>query len=232
MGAHAGGLSRNPAGRLLWHVVGEETISRSDWKNPYFCLSLHLRVVSGSGRPCSRISYWNDLDSARAFSDQVVRWNADETVSRDGLVYFVIGSMLIQASQGARQEDVRTPTRVNRALQVLEDRHCDKISVPQLARAAGLSSSHLHALFREHFNASPHEMIIRYRLRTAREQLAGTDRSIKEIALGCGFSSAAAFCHSFRSQSGETPLAYRNRQLGRNSTRLVRLPLPSRDDAP
>ena len=202
-------------GHLLWHVEGEETISRSDWKNPYFCLSLHLRVIGVSSRQCPRISYWTDVESARVFCDQVVRWNADETVNRDGLAHFLIGSMLIQASQSARKEDVRVPTRLARALQVVEDRHCEKISVPQLACAAGLSCSHLHALFREHFDASPHEMMIRYRLRTAREQLAGTDRSIKEIALGCGFTSAAAFCHAFRSQSGETPLAYRNRQLGR-----------------
>ncbi len=96
-------------GHLLWHVVGEETISRSDWKNPYFCLSLYLRVVSGPGRPCARISFWKDVESARVFCDQVVRWNADETVSREGLAYFVIGSMLIQASQGTRQEDVGPP---------------------------------------------------------------------------------------------------------------------------
>jgi len=203
-------------GHLLWHIMGEETISRSDWKNPYFCLSLHLRIAAGYGRQCPRISFWADLESARFFCDQVVRWNADETISRDGLSHYIIGSMLIHASQSAQKADARVPTRVNRALQVIEDRHCGKISVSQLARAAGLSSSHLHALFREHFNASPHEMIIRYRLRTAREQLTGTARSIKEIALGCGFTSAAAFCHTFRSQSGETPLAYRNRQLGKS----------------
>ncbi len=202
-------------GHLLWHVEGEETISRSDWKNPYFCLNLHLRLLSVSSRHCPRISFWPDVESARTFCDQVVRWNADETVSRDGLAHFIIGSLLIQASQGAQKEDVRVPTRVSRALQMVEDRHCEKINVAQLARAAGLSCSHLHALFREHFNASPHEVVIRYRLRTAREQLAGTDRSIKEIALGCGFTSAAAFCHTFRTQSGETPLAYRKRQLGR-----------------
>ncbi|PTX93678.1 hypothetical protein DB345_18970 [Spartobacteria bacterium LR76] len=202
-------------GHLLWHIVGEETISRSDWKNPYFCLSLHLRVASGHSRPCPRISVWSDLESARVFCDQAVRWNADETVSRDGLVQFIIGSMLIQASQSARQESIKVPMRVSRALQAIEYRHCEKISVPQVARAAGVSCSHLHALFREYFNASPHEMVVKYRLRSAREQLAGTDRSIKEIALGCGFTSAAAFCHTFRTQSGETPLAYRNRQLGR-----------------
>lgn len=201
-------------GHLLWHVAGEETISKSDWQNPYVCLCLKLQVRVGEQRAHPRISMWKGLEAARAFSEQVIRWNADESVNREGLMHYLMGSILLHAAQGVQTSVQQPPVSLGKALQLIQDRCCDKTDIPGIAREVGLSISHLHALFRRHLNESPHQILLRCRLRVAKEKLASTDDTMKQIAFECGFATPAAFSHTFKTHVGESPLAYRIHQTG------------------
>jgi len=201
-------------GHLLWHVAGEETISRSDWKNPYACLCVKLRVSPGAARRGGRMAIWRDLDAARDFARQAIGFNADEEVDREGLAQFILGSVLVHGAQGSRMSAVNFPRPLGMALELIGERCRERLGVPEIARAAGVSPSYLHALFRLHLNASPHEILLRQRLKLAREKLAGSDAPIKEIAYTCGFATAAAFSCAFKARAGMSPLAYRRYQLG------------------
>ncbi len=202
------------SGHVLWHVAGEETISRSDWHDPYVCLCVKLKVHPHGARRHSRISRWTGIDSPRTFSEQVIRWNADESINREGLVHYLVGAILLNTTQGIHDDGHRFPIPLEKALQSIQEHCCEKIDIPKIARLAGLSSSHLHALFRRHLNESPHQALLRNRLRVAKEKLAGTESTMKQIAFECGFTTPAAFSHTFRTHVGESPLAYRRHQTG------------------
>jgi AraC-like DNA-binding protein len=78
-----------------------------------------------------------------------------------------------------------------------------------MARAAGVSVSRLHALFREEQDTTPHAWLLAHRLACAREWLASTPLSIAEIALRAGFSEQSALTRALRKATGMTPAAYR-----------------------
>jgi AraC-like DNA-binding protein len=78
-----------------------------------------------------------------------------------------------------------------------------------MARAAGVSVSRLHGLFREELASSPHAWLLAHRIGRACEWLASTATPIAEIALRAGFSEQSALTRALRKATGMTPAAYR-----------------------
>ncbi|WP_306397888.1 AraC family transcriptional regulator [Telluria beijingensis] len=82
-------------------------------------------------------------------------------------------------------------------------------STESMARAANLSVSRLHARFREELDSTPHAWLLTCRLDRARELLAGSARSVADIALACGFADQAGLTRAMRRALDTTPAAYR-----------------------
>ena len=82
-------------------------------------------------------------------------------------------------------------------------------STEAMARAANLSVSRLHAVFREELDSTPHAWLVGCRLACARGLLAGTRRSVADIALACGFADQASLTRAMRRACDTTPAAYR-----------------------
>lgn len=78
-----------------------------------------------------------------------------------------------------------------------------------MARAAGVSVSRLHALFREELDTSPHAWLLAHRIERACEWLAASDAPVAAIALRAGFSEQSALTRAMRKATGMTPAAYR-----------------------
>jgi AraC-like DNA-binding protein len=57
------------------------------------------------------------------------------------------------------------------------------------------------------------------RIQAAQEELRSTDRSVLDIALGCGFTQLTFFNRTFRAHTGTTPTQYRSR-LSSNRSRI------------
>ena len=90
----------------------------------------------------------------------------------------------------------------------------DRLSVEDLARAAYLSSSRLHALFRETLGRAPMAYVRELRLAEARRLLSATELAVGEIAEATGFANQFHFSRAFRRASGMTPSAYRRAHSG------------------
>lgn len=203
-------------GDLLWHLPGEETIGRSDWENPYRCLAIRFSMPSGERqRVAPRFSRWDDADEVMRFAREVIRWKVDEGFGDEALVQYVHGRLLFQVELWQRQQrgGATLPPRLARALELIQRGGEADGAFAQIAREVGWSASHLHEMFRQHLGTTPYRYLLERRLRRARERLAVTNDSVKEIAAGTGFSGAAAFCHAFRQRVGMTPLEYRRRMV-------------------
>ncbi len=78
-----------------------------------------------------------------------------------------------------------------------------------LVRRSGYGSTRAFELFRQHFHATPAELIASARLATAREKLLATDAPLAEVAFASGYESLSAFHDAFRIRTGLTPSAVR-----------------------
>jgi AraC family transcriptional regulator len=85
----------------------------------------------------------------------------------------------------------------------------EPISLDEMARRAGLSSFHFLRVFRAVTGLTPHQYLIRCRLRRAVRLMADKDRSITEIAFECGFNDFTNFIRTFRRASRFSPGRFR-----------------------
>lgn len=85
----------------------------------------------------------------------------------------------------------------------------DDWPVERMAARAGLSSSHLHAVFVREYGLPPQAWLAELRLRWARHLLRTTALPITAIAHAAGYSEQSALTRALRRHAGTTPAAWR-----------------------
>lgn len=85
------------------------------------------------------------------------------------------------------------------------------LSLPELARRAGVSVAYFRRMFEEASGVSPHRYVLAARLERARKLLTQSTWPIARIAEECGFSSQSHLTACFRSAHSVTPARYRSR---------------------
>ena len=78
-----------------------------------------------------------------------------------------------------------------------------------LARMARLSPYHFLRSFKITTGVTPHQWLLRARLRAAAEKLAATKTPVTDIALDVGFEDLSNFTRTFRAEFGASPREYR-----------------------
>jgi AraC-like DNA-binding protein len=161
---------------------------------------------------------WLDhLGDARFFpvtraAGRLAAWFADE-VSTDGAPPAAVAAFVTLLLRAASTPVVRSvPSIVQRALAFIEEAGLEEVCVSDVARAAGVSAGHLHALFRVHVGRTPRSLIATHRLEEARRLLAETELPIAEVALRCGYADQASLTHAVRRGLGTTPRGLRRSQ--------------------
>ncbi|HEX7984639.1 MAG TPA: DNA-binding transcriptional regulator [Duganella sp.] len=119
----------------------------------------------------------------------------------------------INVFASSEHQAIRHP-QVMRACHFIRQYGCQGIKTQQVAEHVGVSRSSLEAYFREELGCSVHDMILRFKLDAAKAGLEGGERSIADVALGCGFTSSQYMHLVFKRELGCTPRAYRDRALG------------------
>ena len=201
-------------GDLVWNSPGDETIGRSDPVRPYGCLAVVFKVRQVKGRGIRRFSIWPDQQEVRRLTEQAVRAFLDPSFDRHALMTYLQGTLLFKVRcYEALQKVERYPEGVRLVFDRIEREYGEALSIQDLAKEAGWSPPHLHAVFRAHVGSTPHQSLIERRLRAAKEKLVATTDSVKEIAGACGFSDAPAFVHAFKKNTGVTPVVFRSHYL-------------------
>lgn len=89
-----------------------------------------------------------------------------------------------------------------------------KLSVADMARHAGLSASHLSALFQKKTGYSPLRYLIHLRIQEACRYLDSTDMKIVQICPKIGIDDSFYFTRIFTKVMGMSPTEYRNQKKG------------------
>jgi AraC family transcriptional regulator len=109
-------------------------------------------------------------------------------------------------------------------------KHLDRpLSVETLAGQVPLSVSHFCRAFKASFGTTPHMYLIRLRLELARHLMLTTEDPLTHIALACGLANQAHLSKLFRRWAGETPSAWRRRNLTDAQAKARRRPATATD---
>lgn len=104
-----------------------------------------------------------------------------------------------------------TDERVLRVLDHVDAHLADPLGGDRLAEVAHLSTSRLTRLFREHLGTSPQRYVEQQRLIRAKQLLDLTRRPVGVIARELGREDPLYFSQRFARFTGQSSMAYRNR---------------------
>ena len=95
------------------------------------------------------------------------------------------------------------------AVLYIESRFDESITLPDIAKAAGMNHTTLTALMKEELGLTAIEYLMKYRITVAKKQLEFTSVPIKDIANMTGFKTVQHFSRVFKSHTGTTPAEFR-----------------------
>lgn len=197
-------------GSLFWHVAGEGTIRHSDPDFPYACLIVRFKASSGSKRNLSRYTFWDNKIAVKDFAQESLRAFHATTAHHKPLGGYIEHRLKWVAHSFAQNSPPTPyPDPLPACLDCIEREYASLDSIQALAREVEVSPSHLHALFKQYLQVSPHQYLLKRRLQAARYQLVTTRSPIKQISYDCGFRSVENFCRTFRRNFGTNPKSYR-----------------------
>ncbi|MGH7074542.1 MAG: helix-turn-helix domain-containing protein [Stellaceae bacterium] len=104
-------------------------------------------------------------------------------------------------------------TQLRRVIEYIDANIASELTLPELARVAGLSAHHFGQAFKATTGRPPHQYVIEKRIHRARELLRDGRISIAEIAQTVGFSSQSHLTINFRRVIGVTPARFRRSQI-------------------
>jgi AraC-like DNA-binding protein len=205
-----------PGSLLLGNVEADFRCSHEHGEGDR-CLAFHFdadafeRLAGALGARQARFRV-HRMPPARATARLVAR---AEAAFDDGEALEEVALGLAAAALRANQ-DVRpaavTPSDERRAAEIarlleaeLDRRH----GLSELARRAGMSPFHLLRVFRRVVGATPHQFLLRLRLRAAARLLRATAAPVTDIAYAVGFADLSHFVRSFRAEFATPPSRYR-----------------------
>ena len=121
--------------------------------------------------------------------------------------------MLAEASRRPVKEASRVAPRwLINARDLLHEQFAERLTMEQIARAAGVHPVHLAREFRRFYHCTVGDYVRRRRVEFACEVLARSDAPLSEIALAAGFFDQSHFTRTFKQQTGRTPAEFRGRR--------------------
>jgi AraC-like DNA-binding protein len=210
------------AGAVLIGRGGDEYICTHDHAHGDECLSFRpsAEVLDAMGcaeaplrgggiAPLPQLMVLGEL--ARAAAREATEIALDEAA-------FLFVSRVIELS-AQREPITRTPPARDRRRAVeaalwLEARCDEPIDLDGIAAHSGLTAFHFLRLFSAVLGVTPHQYLVRCRLRRAARLLAQDGASVTDIALAVGFNDLSNFVRTFHRAAGVSPGGFRRAARG------------------
>jgi AraC-like DNA-binding protein len=203
------------------HVCGDECLSF--FFEPDLVESIGDRTDAwqvGAAPPLSELMVLGELAQAAACGRSDI--GLDE-------VGCLLASRLVSVVSGRARSPAKVTSRdrrraVETALWI--NAHSDRpIELNDAAGKAGVSPFHFLRLFASVLGVTPHQYLVRSRLRHAARLLAEDNRDVTDIAYDVGFNDLSNFVRSFHRAAGVSPLKFRQASRGMRKIFQERLDL-------
>ena len=203
------------------HVCGDECLS--------FFLSAELVEALGDDKaiwqagcapPLPELVVLGELAQSAADGNSDIGLDEIGQVLASRFVEVVSGKPRKAASSAARDRRRAVET----ALWIDAHSH-QSIGLEDAAGQAGISPFHFLRLFSDTLGVTPHQYLVRSRLRHAARRLAEDDSAITDIAYDVGFGDLSNFVRTFHRAAGASPLRFRQASRGMRKIFQERLAL-------
>jgi AraC-like DNA-binding protein len=204
-------------GSVLVGYPGDEFMCTHEHGSGDECLSVRLAPEladtiddradiwrSGCLPPLSELMVLGEL--AQAAADGTTDVGLDEAA-------LLLAVRFVEVASGGRHVATEPPARdrrraVEAALWIDAHSH-EPIDLESTAGAAGLSQFHFLRLFASALGVTPHQYLVRSRLRHAARLLTDGDRAITDVAFDVGFGDLSNFVRTFHRAAGASPRRFR-----------------------
>jgi AraC family transcriptional regulator len=205
------------AGSVLIGRPGDEYTCTHDYGQGDDCLSFHLapEVIDRIG---GRVETWQACALPPRPELIVLGELGGVAADRQSDVGFdevamLLAARVVEVTSGrmARLAETRAHDRgrmVDAAVWIDAYAH-EPLALDGVAREIGLSPFHFLRLFARVFGVTPHQYLIRCRVRRAAWLLVHETRPISDIALDVGFSDLSNFIRTFHRAAGVSPRGFR-----------------------
>ena len=204
-------------GSLLLGRPGDEYVCSHDHAAGDECLSFHLAASlvdelsgweAGAVPPLAELVVLGELAQAAARGDSEL--GVDE-------VGFALAAKFAAVAKDKASAVVASPADRKRAVEIamwMSEHPGEDASLDALAARAGLSPFHFLRVFGAALGVTPHQYLVRSRLRLAAQLLAHDDRAITDVAYDVGFADVSNFVRTFQRAAGVSPRQFRRAARG------------------
>jgi AraC-like DNA-binding protein len=219
------------------HEHGEGDRCVSFWYEPHYFERLVADAGARSGQRRFTVSR---LPPLRELSPLVMQACSGvlhaQHVAWDELA-ITLAARTIELAAGRHGADAPAPlnaeARVVRAVREIARHPDNEHTLDGLAQGAGLSPYHFLRTFERIAGVTPHQYVMRTRLRHAAMRLLAEPGKVLDLALDCGFGDVSNFNRAFRAEFGVSPRAFRGHHagnMGEESRTTISAALRSRSD--
>lgn len=187
--------------------------------NSVFYIKYLLPILSNSNfRECiitkDNSSYQSMLDILSKVWNQVYSEDSDYEINvRNELstLFCILNHFQknIKETISPKMPNYLLEKRVQVLLDYIHTHYKDKITIEELAKTASISKTEVLRCFKAIMGLSPISYLNSYRLQRAAHMLMNTEKSIQEIAEGCGFDDNSYFSKLFKRKYHMPPHNYR-----------------------
>jgi AraC-like DNA-binding protein len=203
------------------------------------CIAFHFapayfeRLAADAGVASGQLNYRRArIPSQRAFSPLLARACGGARTDSDGTSEGIWDELAIELAAATLQAagtvtraeacakgaaSSMAKSRVAQIVRLIDDTPGAPHTLTSLADAAGLSEFHFLRTFKRVSGVTPHQYLLRARLRAAALRLEDGGAKVVDIALDCGFNDLSNFNHAFRAEFAASPRAWRARGRARRS---------------
>ena len=121
----------------------------------------------------------------------------------------LFATLVTQGKIVSKKEPTQVVDKVKEIVDYIDTRYNQPITVEQVAKYVGFSTSHFMRFFRENMGTTMVDYLTTFRLEKASRLLLQTDKTVLAISLDCGFSNLSYFNRVFKRKYRKTPSAYR-----------------------
>ena len=205
-------LSVRISGTGEFEIAGEQISSHTGEilfipaKTPYRVTysrgeSIAIHLIECNYSEAESICLKNAVMIEECFQDLLSQWEDRHSINKaKSAIYDILDKIA---------EDKKTvihDTTFSECLTYIQDHFSDpELDVDAICRHGFISQSTLQRHFREHFGVSPKQYLIKLRMDKALALLISGERSVRDIALTCGFGDEKYFSRAFKKKYGHPP---------------------------
>ncbi|MBT3638605.1 MAG: AraC family transcriptional regulator [Opitutae bacterium] len=175
------------------------------------------RLVSQAGLDCDTVHTPLQTYFIDALLDKIVKEFRAMDMLYERVISSTLDELLTKVVRFSKQDFVLSmPDHSQRLRDLRSEVHenfAKAWTIGQMANMMGLSASRFASLYKQEFEASPTEDLIRTRIVQAQKMLSATKVSVKQVSLACGFESVHYFHRAFKRRLNITPKHYQNHKL-------------------